>query len=115
MTPYTRLGTLGRPGPAAAQLKHACARVHAHSSSVFGVACAACADKSRSGFVKKAADGSTKPYPCAELKSYCNHGTYGKMLRANCPKTCSACPTNGKNPHACTTRAPDSFAHMHAT
>ena len=54
---------------------------------------AACADMASSGLNSKT---HQKPYTCAELKSYCDHATFGKILKKRCPKTCDTCPTGAQ-------------------
>ena len=50
-----------------------------------------CADKNTSGLVNSK---TKKLYTCAQAKTYCAHATLGKIMTANCPKTCDVCTTS---------------------
>ena len=49
-------------------------------------------DNARSGYIHS----QTKAvYPCADLRRYCQHGTYGPTLRKNCKRSCGVCKVSG--------------------
>ena len=56
------------------------------------VAIGACLDGSSSGYTHKINGIATPNILCSSEKAYCNHTKYGPTIRANCPKTCDACP-----------------------
>ncbi|CAE8640501.1 unnamed protein product [Polarella glacialis] len=81
------------------QVKSFCS--HATHGSLIVSNCPVTCHKAKAGCLLPAAtceDGSTsgvssggRALTCSQVRPYCNHATFGSLIRGSCPKTCGAC------------------------